>query len=225
MKYSDFESVMSSARMGRYLAACNNNSRKTMTLYRLNIRLSQQLFTIIGCFEVALRNAIDSYCLNFFGNDWLRNSAMTGGRFDNHNCNYTKRIINEAIADLGLYSHQKLVPELGFGFWRHIFAPHQYLATGRILLRIFPSKPTSTLTIQYNQTYIFNVLKDINDIRNRIAHHEPICFGVGNSIDTTYAREQYGLILQLFQWMNIDAGELLYGLDCLSSICSKIDGL
>jgi len=79
--------------------------------------------------------------------------------------------------------------------------------------------------MQYNQTYIFNILKNINKIRNRIAHHEPICFGVGNSIDTTYARQQYGLILQLFQWMNIDAGELLYGLDGLSTICSKIDGL
>jgi len=71
MKYSDFESVMSSARMGRYLTACSNDSRKAMTLYRLNLRLSQVLFTIVSCFEVALRNAINSYCLNSSSRTYL----------------------------------------------------------------------------------------------------------------------------------------------------------
>lgn len=34
-----------------------------MTLYRLNLRLSQEMFTIVSCLEVALRNAIDSIIL------------------------------------------------------------------------------------------------------------------------------------------------------------------
>lgn len=59
MKYSDFENIMSSQRMERYLSACKGDTRKAMTLYRYNLLISQKMFTIVSCFEVALRNAID----------------------------------------------------------------------------------------------------------------------------------------------------------------------
>ena len=82
MRYSDFASVMTNARMNRYLLACGGNSRKAMTLYRKNLQLSQELFTVISCFEVALRNAIDTTVTTAFGNDWLRDGAVAGGIFD-----------------------------------------------------------------------------------------------------------------------------------------------
>jgi hypothetical protein len=62
--YSDFASVMTHARMNRYLLACSSNTRKTMTLYRKNLQLTQELFTVISCFEVALRNAALLYGLD-----------------------------------------------------------------------------------------------------------------------------------------------------------------
>ncbi len=87
MRYNDFERIVSSARMSRYYIACGNNSRKAMTLYRKNLKLSQELFTIISCFEIALRNSIDKLCISNFGNAWLCDSAISGGFFDNRNCN------------------------------------------------------------------------------------------------------------------------------------------
>jgi hypothetical protein len=226
MKYSDFANVMTNARMNRYLLACGGNTRKAMTLYRKNLQLTQELFTVISCFEVALRNAIDATVTPYLGNDWLRNAASVGGAFDNQRCHLTRDNINDAINKLHTYNHFKLVAELGFGFWRFMFAQHQFNATGRILLRVFPSKPTSTPAIQYNNTYIFNQLAQLNGIRNRMAHHEPICFLPGNSIkDTTYARQHYNLILQLFQWMQIDEAALLYGLDHINTVCNEIDNL
>jgi hypothetical protein len=42
MKYADFASIMAAPRMSRYLTACNNDSRKAMTLYRKNLQLSQE---------------------------------------------------------------------------------------------------------------------------------------------------------------------------------------
>jgi len=68
VKYSDFEHIMSVARMNRYLIASGNNSRKTMTLYRKNLHLSQELFTVISCYEIALRNAIDRQYTSQYGN-------------------------------------------------------------------------------------------------------------------------------------------------------------
>ena len=227
MRYSEFESIISAARMSRYLTACEGNTKKAMTLYRLNLRLSQELFTVISCFEVALRNAIDKHCLAAHGNDWLRNGAIIGGIFNNQNCRLTFTNINETARNLNhSYSHNKLVAEFGFGFWRYMFAQHQYTATGRTLLRIFPARPTSTPTVQYNQNFVFNQLAQINNLRNRIAHHEPICFQIGFSVkNTTYVRQHYGLICQFFQWMNINESTLLYGLDHVNTICNQIDTL
>jgi hypothetical protein len=224
MKYRDFEEIISTERMSRYLSACNDNTRKAMTLYRKNLQVSQEMFTIISCFEVALRNAIDKKCTLLLGNDWLRDGANNNGIFDNSQCRVTKQNINEAINKLPYYNHHKLVAELGFGFWRFMFAQNQFNATSRILLKVFPLKPTSTPIMQYNHTYIFNQLAKINNIRNRIAHHEPICFKSGQPVkDSTYTRNHYSLILELFQWMDIDEAALLYGIDHIEHFCNEID--
>jgi Abi-like protein len=225
MKYPEVEKILSSARMSRYISACDGNTNKAMTLYRQNLRLSQEFFTVISCFEVALRNAINVQCILYFGNDWLRDGSANGGIFDNKYCLMTAKNINEAIQKLKHnYSNNKLVAELGFGFWVYFFTQHQYTATGRILLKIFPEKPKTTRTIQYNHTYIFDQLKKINNLRNRIAHHEPICFQPGLPIiDTNYVRKQYELIQQLLLWMDIDMKGFLYGLDHINIICDKID--
>jgi len=193
VRYIDFEGIMSAPRMSRYVTACGGNTRKAMTLYRKNLQLSQELFTVISCFEIALRNAIDRHCLAVIGPDWLRNGAFPGGIFDNHNTRTTKNNILDVYKDLGTrYTHSKLVAELGFGFWRYMFAPHQFKSTGSTLLRIFPAKPTSTPNIQYNNVYVFNQLKQINDIRNRIAHHEPICFSSPPlAKNCSYVRQHY----------------------------------
>lgn len=227
MKYTDFVEVMTKDRMNRYLLACGGDSRKAMTLYRKNLKLSQELFTIISCFEVALRNAIDKQLTGTLGNNWLKEAALTNGIFDNSDCKFTKLEINKAVGKLGSsYSHNKLIAELGFGFWRFFFAQHQFNATGRILLRIFPSKPKSTVHKQYNAKFILKELAELNEIRNRIAHHEPICFQSKRPIkDTTYVRQHYNLILHLFQWMQINETALLYGLDHINTICNDIDSL
>lgn len=213
--------------MNRYLTACGGDTKKAMTLYRRNLQLSQELFTIISCFEVTLRNAIDRHCQASIGPDWLRDGAQPAGIFDTRNTHLTKVNILDALGKLGRhYAHNKLVAELGFGFWRYMFAPHQFAATGRTLLRIFPARPTSTAAIQYNHTFVFNELMKVNEIRNRIAHHEQICFTPNLAAkDTRYVRQRYALILQLFQWMSIDERALLYGLDHIGNVCNEIDAL
>ena len=227
MRYSDFEKVITHARLGRYFNACGGDTRKTMTLYRKNMKLSQELFTVISCFEIALRNVTDRHYTTIYGSDWLKNAASSGGIFDNNKCRLTQTNINDAIRSLNRsYTHFKLIAELGFGFWRFMFANNQFIAAGSSLLQVFPLKIRSTPSIQYNHNFILNQLAEINELRNRIAHHEPICFLQGQMIkDTSYARQHYMLILQLFQWMNIDEKALLYGLDRIQEVCDEIDNL
>jgi hypothetical protein len=213
--------------MGRYLNASDHNTVKAMTLYRKNLKLSHELFTIISCFEVTLRNAIDRYLLIHLGPDWLCKAVAKGGIFDNAQCSTTANTIKDTLKVLGnQYSHNKLVTSLGFGFWRYLFSRHQYRATGQCLLNIFPAKPPSTNLIKLNALFIFNQLAQVNIIRNRIAHHEPICFLEVQPVkNTSYVRYHYDLILKLFKWLAVDEHALLYGLDHIERICDEIDEL
>lgn len=226
MKFRDFQDIMSAPRLSRYLAAVAGNSRKAMTLYRLNLRLSQELFTVISCFEIALRNRIDQHYMRRSGADWLRDSALPGGMFSNRHCGKTPYIISEAFRRLAVYTHPKLVAEMDFGFWRYTFARHQFFAGGQSLLAIFPSKPISTRTNRYDHNYVFAELEKINLFRNRIAHHEPVCFLPGHSNrDTAFSRSHYLLIRQFFQWMQIDEISLFYGIDHITDVLRDIDQL
>lgn len=226
MKFTEFEETISPEWMRRYVMACGNDTRRAMTLYRYNLKLSQEMFTLISCFEVSLRNRIDRAMQANFGNDWLRDFILPGGRFDTDpRVDGTRKIIKKAYEGLirsNNYSHTKLLAEMEFGIWKFMFNNVQYRLSGRYLLNIFPNKPTSTPQQQYDNTFVFGELDVINQIRNRIAHHEPICFGIPICIDTQRVLDCYARMMRLFQWMGINANTLCYGLDHVGRVCSKI---
>jgi hypothetical protein len=226
MRYNEFEDTISPERMQRYVLACGNDTRRAMTLYRYNLKLSQEMFTLISCFEVSLRNKINKEMVANFGNDWLRDFILPGGRFDTDpRVDGTRKIIKKAYEGLirsHNYSHTKLLAEMEFGVWKFMFNNVQYRIANRCLLNIFPNKPTSTAQHQYDNTFVFNDLKVINTIRNRIAHHEAICFGNPVCIDTQGVLDCYARIMRLFHWMNINANTLLYGLDHVGQVSSRI---
>ena len=229
MKYADFEKIMSPQRMERYVKACGGDTRKAMTLYRYNLQVSQEMFTIVSCFEVALRNAIDRKLTENLGDEWLRDSIMSEGVFAKPILRKTRDIIafaHRKLQQSQSYTHHKLLAEMEFGIWKYMFSPVQYRVTGRNLLSIFPNKPRSSREMQYNQTYIFNELDKVNSLRTRIAHHETICFASRTStIDTSYVINIYTKIKTLFSWMDIDSNSLLYGLDHINRVCAQINKL
>ncbi|HLZ16876.1 MAG TPA: hypothetical protein VKQ08_07540, partial [Cyclobacteriaceae bacterium] len=75
--------------------------------YRLNLRLSQEFFTVISCLEIAIRNGVDNHYSQIHGVDWLRDSAHPNGMFRRPNCGITPNIILNAFARLANYSHAK----------------------------------------------------------------------------------------------------------------------
>ncbi len=226
MNYLEFESIVSEERLNRYLLACNGNKLKALLLYRRNVRASMEMFSVVGAFEIALRNSIDKVMIKHFGADWLRNSILPGGIFDTPKCRDHARIIRGAYEKLvkhNQYTHSHLLSKMEFGIWKYMFSSPQFKASHRVLLQVFPNKPTSTREIQYNNTFIFNELDHVNSLRNRIAHHEPICFYTGFSlITTTYIEFIYHKIIVLFDWLGVSAQEYLFGLDHVKKICSGL---
>lgn len=165
MEYSEFERILSGKRLRRYTEATGGDTRKAMVLYRYNLKLSQEIFTIVSCFEVALRNAIDDILSTTLGVEWLKDSIMPNGMFSTGRMNDTKRIIEKAYQRLvrnGNYSPSKMIAELEFGVWKYMFSAPQYRATGQCLLRVFPYKPRSSAAMQYNPAFFFNELDKVN---------------------------------------------------------------
>lgn len=229
MNFAEFQNIVSQERLQRYLIACGRDEDKTIHLYKKNVLVSLEVFAVVGAFEIALRNAIDRIMTEAYGNDWLRDAILPGGIFDIPQCRDHARIIRSAYEKMmsyGVYSHGSLLAKMEFGVWKYMFSSPQYRASGRLLLRVFPLKPTSTRSVQYNHTTIFNELDHVNSLRNRIAHHEPICFPTGFAeITTDYIRWIYSKIMMLFEWMNIDGRSFLSGLDHVMCVCDTIDEL
>ena len=125
MNYYDFEALISPDRMRRYVSACEGNVIKAMALYRYNLAVSSELFKIISCFEVALRNQIDKTLKPLLGNNWLRDSSLPGGIFDNAKTLGTLKIIRKAYNILKLndcYTPTKLMAEMEFGIWKYMYS-------------------------------------------------------------------------------------------------------
>lgn len=222
MRYIEFEMLISQQRLNRYKAACNN-TRKTLSLYRANIRMSQAFLAILGIFEVVLRNKIDLHYKSQFSStpEWLLASTAPGGFLTRHGCQNSFNKISRTYSGLGVnYTHDKLLSELSFGFWKFMFAGRQFQAGGSTLLAIFPNLPP-----RRNQSFIYQKLDRINSIRNRVAHHEPICFGAGNIVGTSYARSHFQEIINIVTYMGVNSQQLFYGVDGIIKEANFIDGI
>ncbi len=226
MKFQIFEMAISAKRLARFVAACNGNQRKALLLYKTNIRASQALFSVLSIFEIVLRNEIDTHYRKRFalqnnGNDeWLLAETQNRGFLNSIYCQNSVKKISETINELNKqkkYTHDKTVAELTFGFWRFMFAGRQFQAGGSTLLTILKNRPKGV-----NHTDVYNRLTEINDIRNRIAHHEPICFGIGNTISSNYLSRKYLLIIEVLDWLGYDTS-ILNGIDKVQTQISVLD--
>ena len=211
MSNSQFHTAISAPRFNRYLAACNENLRPAEKLYRINLQLSQKMYAVIGIFEVVLRNSIDRHFIPIKGSFWLEDSVMPGGFLDiAAGCEVAFHAIQEAIHKLGLeYTHEELIAKLTFGFWTYQFSKTEFAASGSTLLQIFPNRPRGV-----KQKDVFKNLIRVNDIRNRIAHYEPICFEKSTGIISCIpVQRRYDMIVGMLHWLGCNPKKMLYGID------------
>ncbi|MDR2963386.1 MAG: Abi family protein [Bacteroidales bacterium] len=206
MKYSDYETAFSTPRIGKYLYACNGDKNKTVILYRYNIKLCQKFYGVLSVFEIVLRNAIDTHFkTQLHDNDWLSTQSQNGFLL-----NYQDTVLKERdkLISSGKYTHDKLLASLSLGIWTFLFSRNCYKNSGKTLLQIFPNK-----THGLNQRNIYAELDEIRIFRNRIAHHEPLCFNKEGVITTTYAQNIFFLIDKYINFLGYNSKELLYGVE------------
>ena len=219
MDFKTSQKLYSVPRMRKYQNACAGDKRKTMQLYRYNLRLCQRFYGALNLLEVMLRNAINEHYIAYYSDpDWIVNQADSGKLLE-----YNKDEIRQTEAGYrrrGIYNNDKMVASLTMGFWTKLFSKKRYKRGGKTLLQIFPNKRKGK-----NQADIYKDLTHIREFRNRIAHHEPICFdGIGN-ISTAFARSHYQLICEYIGYMGQQPDNVIRWTEKPDKILNQIDSI
>ena len=219
MDFKTSQKIFSAARMGKYANACSGDKRKTMLLYRYNLRLCQRFCGVLNLFEVMLRNAINEHYRAYYSNpDWIVNQADTG-RLLEFNMDEIKQT-ETSYRRRGIYNNDKMVASLTMGFWTKLFSKKRYKRGGKSLLRIFPNKVKGK-----SQSDVYKDLTHIREFRNRIAHHEPICFDSYGKISTDFARKHYQLIRDYIIYMGQHPDNVIQWTEKPDEVLDKIDKL
>lgn len=170
----DLEAVLSPPRFGTYLREAGGNRHKAMELYCWNTEVSAAFYVMLQFCELSIRNGAVEAIETVFGPNWHLNRGfvytlpvLRGGR------GYQPRDDLQTCSSR-LPTSGKVVAELKFAFWQHLFVRGQqariwdtHLATA------FPGYDKS-LTPPQARTQMFDHIEKIRKLRNRIAHHEPI---------------------------------------------------
>jgi len=218
MKYEQYEIALSVPRIGKYRLACKGDKNKALILYRYNIKLCQKFYGVLGVFEVVLRNAMNEHFKTQLNDsDWLITQAQSGFLVNYRDAIFKER---DKLANNRKYTHDKLVASLSLGVWTFMLSRNCYKSSGKTLLRIFPDK-----THGLNRRDIYADLDKIRTFRNRIAHHEPVCFDSTGTINVAYVQEIFSLIVKYISFMGYKTNELLYGVENPLQTIGKIDKL
>ena len=219
MDFKTSQKLYSTPRMRKYLSACAGNKQKTMQLYRYNLRLCQRFYGVLNLFEVILRNAINKHYATYYSDsDWIINQADNGRLLE-----YNKDEIRQTEAGYrkrGIYNNDKMVASLTMGFWTKLFSKKRYKRGGKTLLKIFSNK-----TRGKNQADVYLDLMHIREFRNRIAHHEPICFDGSGNISTSFARKHYLLICEYIGYFGLQPDNVIQWAEKPDEILNKIDNI
>jgi len=196
---------LSRERLAAYSLDTDQDSTDAVARYQWNLALAAALGPGLHFVEIALRNAL-----------YLTGQQTTAGRIQGYRqvrCwldavpsfleAAEQRAVQDAILRLGVQRRRTpghLVGQLGFGFWvRLCNRPYEH---GRpsgpglwpAAVRHFPGCPRK----QRTRHDIYTALAGVRDLRNQIAHHQPVW-----DRDPVALNER---VLEVLGWMNPSLG-------------------
>ena len=206
--YKNLEIYLSNERLSSYGIMDNADNCTVLARYLWNMALCESLYSPLQICEVGLRNSLHNRLKCLYTDRWYDNPAV----FLMTNWG-TEEVIKarEKIAKMGnKETPGKVVAELKFGFWTHLFEDH-YERNTRLLPRsiryIFPHLPT----IEHNRKKIKFTLEEIRDLRNRVFHHERI-------IHWKDLDKKHNTILEVINWVSPQLCEMAINLDRFKAI-------
>ena len=165
---------LSQARFQRYVAECHGDSERAVHLYLWNARLAKAFLFPLQICEVVSRNTIHSAFSTRWGADWVVEPPFALNDFsrDSHTRTVSRVHRNAEANGLVCPTVDDIVAALTFDFWSNLFRQDydQILwRDGTLLSAMFPELPEG-----HSRREVQRLMASVNQLRNRIAHHEPI---------------------------------------------------
>ena len=159
-------SAITRERLSTYVNATTTEA-EALALYELNSELSSSIFKVIGSFEIVFRNAVAKAAANQFNTaDWHQCDEFTSAL----SCRLRGRIqdVCGRLGRRGLpVQPGRIISELNFHFWVALHErQYEHKFWTRFLRNIWPEGQ--------RRSEVHNDLIKIKNLRNRIAHHEPV---------------------------------------------------
>ncbi|MFP1132396.1 hypothetical protein [Asticcacaulis sp. W401b] len=182
-------SVLSAPRFATYLAAKGGDKRHALELYQWNLELSAAFFVPLQICEVSVRNAILKAIETVYGANWPWERGFEITLRDPKKAYSPRRDLQNLRH---LPTSGKIVAELKFAFWEKMLTNgHDADLWNTYLFASFPHAD-QTSTVQSIRAQGHNSLFKIRELRNRIAHHEPIF--------SRNIQQEYDRIREIIAW-------------------------
>ncbi|CAG2141480.1 Abi family protein [Cupriavidus plantarum] len=164
-------STLTRHRLGKYLGAAKQDLSHAVRLYVANAKISAAIMTDLHYVEIALRNKFDAELAAQYGGDWFKVTKFLAlmdvqmrAQLVQAQRSSTKHWPRDVAIPPG-----KIIAELPFGFWPRLLAPRlEHSLWTPCLHRAFkPQKAPKRARLKLQ-------LEELRQLRNRVAHHEPI---------------------------------------------------
>jgi hypothetical protein len=162
--YATIARRLSGERLAPYLLATNNDLDAALALYQWNTTVAAAFWADLGHLEVILRNALHERLTEWSTPNWyVGNRHLFTDRM--------RSLVDEARLRARRAGYVetpgRVVAELNFGFWRYLLAARYERSLWRpCLYRAFPGNG--------RRRDVHDAVAALHQLRNRIAHHEPI---------------------------------------------------
>jgi hypothetical protein len=180
--------ILSADRFSTYLLWAEGDVALAERLYSYNVQLSADFYSSLHMLEIALRNRVDESLIIAFGANWQDDNTVLVDSYQQLCVVEAKRTIQGKGKPI---TRGQIVAELNFGFWSSLFGSNSNHLWGRILRPIFNKQGLQRATISEK-------LRDLRQLRNRVAHYEPI---LAQSLMTLHQD-----VLTMTSWISVEAG-------------------
>lgn len=166
LTFLQLENLASRERLAKYLRLAENDEGKVVELYLKNLEECRRFYGLLHWLEIGLRNAMNRELTAAYGERWFESKEIYF---------YPEEFGKIRIAKIRLEEQHKrvenpdVVAAISLGFWVNLFnGPYDQL--WRYHLR----KTFQGRTDSMKRHEATSQLKPILNLRNRVAHYEPI---------------------------------------------------
>lgn len=171
--YVDLVPFVTAERLGSYVRATSGDIRSAFALYEWNMRAAASIVELSSIVEVVTRNAIDEQLRDWSharrgSTSWLDSAPL------DHRGKEDIRKARKRATRRGKRPevHGRVVAEVTLGFWSYL-TEAKYL-TSLWVPAVHNAFPNGPADLRRRQRDVAFRLQQLNFVRNRAAHHEPI---------------------------------------------------